>query len=204
MSLILVGEPTAEPITTAEAKTHMRVTDTAEDAYIDGLIKAARQLVERILGRAIMTQTWDMFLSHFPVYTDSDDNLTALSYRPIIFPYPPLASIDYVKYKDHDDVLQTWASVNYVVDTQQQYNGMMYPVRGGAYPLSQFYPKAVNIRFTAGYADAASVPQPIKQAISLLVAHMHENREATSFGVQMSKMPFAVDAMLAPYKLMNV
>jgi hypothetical protein len=42
-------------------------------------------------------------------------------------------------------------------------------------------------------------PAPILQAVRLLVAHWYAHREAVALG-QAAKVPFGVDAMLAPWR----
>lgn len=51
-----VGTPT-EPITLAEAKTHLKVDFTDDDTYLTETIKECRQLFERITGIGIVSKT---------------------------------------------------------------------------------------------------------------------------------------------------
>jgi uncharacterized phiE125 gp8 family phage protein len=53
----------------------------------------------------------------------------------------------------------------------------------------------------AGYGGSHTVPEPIKQAILLLVGAWFENREAVLTGTIVATLPFAVDALLAPYRV---
>src|SRR5690606_2429764 len=62
MALVMTAAPAAEPITLSEAKAHFRVDTDDEDALISSLIVAARLLIERALGLALMTQGWSYFL----------------------------------------------------------------------------------------------------------------------------------------------
>jgi len=60
---------------------------------------------------------------------------------------------------------------------------------------------AFEVAFTAGYGDAASdVPQPIRQAVQLLVAHWFERREPVAFGAGPQEVPAIVAGLLQPYR----
>lgn len=200
MIYTLATAPTVEPVTLAEAKTHARVDTSDDDTYISNLIQIARQYVEQITNRALITQTWDWYLDGFPFS----------SYDALIVPKPPLQSVTHIKYTDSiDGTLQTWSSASYDVDTDSR-QGRIYPVYQGDWPTDvRDHPKAVIIRFVAGYADsgaspidlADNVPVEIKQAILLLVGHLYENREATSQNLNITDVPMGFDALLASHRI---
>lgn len=61
LSPVLVTPPTAEAVTLAEAKLHLRVDSEDEDSFIDAIILAAVDHMDGftgILGRCLMPQTW--------------------------------------------------------------------------------------------------------------------------------------------------
>lgn len=190
MNFSLVTAPAAEPVTTAEAKTHLRVDSSDDDTYIDTLVKSARLWVERTNGLALVTQTWDGSLDAFP------------GGDVIVIPKYPLVSVTSVTY--HDDDLSTstvFSSGSYQVDTMTRpprivlKNGSTWP--GDTLRLSS----GVVVRFVAGYGAASAVPEDIKHAIKLLVGSMYQNREPEVVGATVSRVGFAVDALLAPYRL---
>ena len=58
--------PPTEPVTLADARLHLRVTDTAEDALIGVWITAAREACEHYTQRSIGSQTLELRLDEFP------------------------------------------------------------------------------------------------------------------------------------------
>lgn len=192
MPLVLQTAPTTEPVTTAEAKTHLRVTTSDDDTYIGTLITVARRHVETITGRALINQTWDYFLDNFP----PGDK--------IVIPLPRLSSVTSVKYTDKDNVQTTFAASKYIVDTNNE-PGQIVLAYGESWPT--FTPKPINaveIRFVAGYGSgAANVPEGIKQAMLLLIAHWYENREPVNIGNIVTEIPETINALLWPYRIMQ-
>lgn len=180
--------PAVEPVTLAEAKLHLRVTQSGEDTLISALIKAAREYAEGVLNRALIDQTWDLYLDAFPGECDG---------YVLKVPMSPLKSVTYVKYLDEAGVQQTLSASLYAVDITSE-PGRIYPAYQQVWPtLRTGALGAVVVRFVAGYgADGTFVPESIKAAIRLAVAHWYENREDTVVGTIVSKLPLGVDALL--------
>ena len=66
MTTILLSGPLDEPLTLAEAKSHLRVDHGDEDTLIQSLITSARLHVETLTGRVLMTQSWRLVLDDWP------------------------------------------------------------------------------------------------------------------------------------------
>lgn len=199
MQLILNTAATVQPVTKAEVKSNSRLIEgTTEDTLLDQLIAAATDYTERALGRALVSQTWDLYLDAFP---PSDKHMLEV-------PRPPLISVTHIKYWDLNDVEQTWDSSKYVVDTDREYKAVIYPAINESWPSPRVFPKAVNVRYVAGYADsgasppvlADNVPEAIKQAIMMLVGHLYENREASA-PIEVRTVPLGYDALINQYKV---
>jgi uncharacterized phiE125 gp8 family phage protein len=171
MALTLVSGPDVEPITTADAKSHLRVDTAADDDYIDLLITVARRTVEYWRNEALITQTWKLVMDAFP----GEDRLT--------LPKPPLQSITHVKYTPKDDSLTTFSSDSYIVDTDSD-PGRLVLKSGESWPGDTLQiVNGVEITFVAGYGDAASdLPEELVHAMKLMVGHWYENREQVAVG----------------------
>jgi uncharacterized phiE125 gp8 family phage protein len=81
-SLTRQTQPAVEPVTLSEAKAHLRVDTTADDAYIGSLISAAREWCEQHLDRTLVHTQWVMRFDSFPPDGTMDIEL----------PRPPMAT----------------------------------------------------------------------------------------------------------------
>ncbi|ODR98420.1 hypothetical protein AUC68_08240 [Methyloceanibacter methanicus] len=70
----------------------------------------------------------------------------------------------------------------------------------GFRPFSGF-----EVAFVAGFGDAAAdVPQPIRQALLLLVAHWFERREPVELGPGPQGVPAVAAGLLQPYRRVHL
>ncbi len=168
MALKLITAPSTYPVTLAEAKLHCRVDIADDDTLITALITAATEMAEQKTGRAIMTQTLELTLDAFP---DAFE-LTRV----------PVQSVTSVKYYDTTGTQQTLSNTLYALDAAEDFGfAHISPVYGGTWPTTRDQINAVAVRYVAGYADAASVPQSIKNWILLMVSTMYANRETEAY-----------------------
>jgi uncharacterized phiE125 gp8 family phage protein len=187
MALRRLIDAATEPITTAEAKAHLRVVSSTDDTLIDGLVKVCRLIAENELRRSLITQTWVRTLDEFP--------------DAIELHYPPVIAVTSVKYYDTAGVQQTLDPSQYSLDYQGE-PGWIVPAYNVTWPDTLQAINAVEVTYTAGYGAATDVPQAIKAWILLQVGHLYENREATVPGVSITPLPF-VSALLDPYRVVT-
>lgn len=189
MSEKLITAPASEPITLAEAKAQLRVTIIAEDTLISSLIIAARDLCERETGRALIAQTWELSLDNF-----SNEMLLGRA---------PVASITSVKYTDVNGAEQTLASTEYVLDNASDSFARVVIAANKSWPDIYNGINNVRIRYVAGYASSAAVPQALKQWMLLQISHWFRNRESVNAGNITSKLAF-VDNLLNAYRIYHL
>ncbi len=176
---VLITAPATEPITPDELKTHLRIDDPIEDAYLSGLITVARKHLEEIHWTQFVTATWDEYFDRFS--------------SPLRLTRPPLISISTVKYTDTGGTLQTLADTVYEADDIDGVGGVRLKYQQ-TWPVGvRGHADVVVVQFTAGYGAASAVPEPIKQAIKLYASFLYWNREPTTYEQQ------AIDTSMGPY-----
>lgn len=188
MALVMTAAPAVEPISLAEAKAHLRVDTSDEDALLTALIAAARIFVERTLSIALITQSWSLYLDASP----RGGVLT--------LPLNPVQEVTAVNVYGVDDTPAEIDAANYAVDSLSDPARMVLTWNAAllqpARRLNTF-----EIAFAAGFGDAASdVPAPIRHALKLLVAHWFEHREPVVLNQSPQEVPAMVASLLLPYR----
>ena len=62
MALKLLTPPATEPLTLAETKSYLKITDVGDDVLISQMITAVRKSCEHWTSRALVTQIWGLWL----------------------------------------------------------------------------------------------------------------------------------------------
>ena len=196
MIITTTTQPTVEPISLSEIKSHLRLTTTAaeaaaytnEDDLLNRLITAARTQAEQETGRRFITQTLTMYLNGWP------------SERYIRIPYPPLQSAT-VTYRlegegDYDNTLS-------IVDTDiVSEPGRIILQPNESWPSGTLYTdKPIKIVFVCGYGLAVAVPENIKDAILVKLEDAYNNRGQVVIGLSVSRIEDVVDSLLRQYQI---
>src|SRR6185312_10363341 len=181
-----------EPITVDQAKAQVRVTWSNEDALFPGFIQTAREICEEDLGIAVMEQTLEQVLDHFPRNSHRQGlehiHPAHLAHHhghhpredyEIRISRPPLQSVTSVTYFDSNGDAHLWDPSEYLVDVDE-FPGRIVPKYGKWWPaLVPLQPvNGVRIRLVAGWPDADSVPSRLKSGMLLIIGSLYKNREA--------------------------
>lgn len=188
MSLLLTSGPLVEPVSLAEARAHLRIDTTDEDAYIASLITTSRLHIETALDVALVRQQWSLFLDAWPAA------------RPLTLPLRPVIALDAVRTFSSQGEPTTYEPDAFELDAVSS------PARLYRKPQTRLAgpfrtANAIEIAFTAGYGSAAAdVPAPMRQALLLLIAHWYEHREIVADHATATRVPDTISSLLAPYR----
>lgn len=188
MALVLTSGPALEPISLAEAKAHLRIDGTFEDALIQSLIITSRLHIEAALGLALITQGWSLYLDRWP-----------RSAR-IVIPMRPVSAISAVRLWTMGDTSESVPTSNLLLDNHSASARILW--RGASPPPEPLRPvNGIEIAMALGFgATPADVPPTIRHALLLLVAHWYENREPVEIGATSTAIPSMVAELLAPHR----
>jgi uncharacterized phiE125 gp8 family phage protein len=190
MSSILLTTPAVEPVAIADAKTFLRVDHTDDDDVVAALIAGARIHVEALTRRALITQSWRIVADRWP------------SNGRIAVAPAPLQRLAAARVYDADGTardLDTQAFVPDLAASALVFVPWAPPEPGRA-------AAGVEIDVVCGYGNAAvDVPDPLRQAIRMLVAHWYENRGLLADGAkQPAALPESFASLIAPYRVLSL
>lgn len=176
-------QPAIEPVTLAEAKLHLRVDGSDENALITSLITAARESCEYRIERTLISSGWTLTLNEF-------QDVIRLA-------MPRVISVSSISYRDTNGNNQVMSAADYELANDP---GYVVPASGVSWPSTYGGINDVTVVYTAGFgASASDVPAPIRQWILLAIGDMYANRERSS---DKPTVPHNFsDSMLDPYRM---
>lgn len=184
--------PTVEPLTLDEAKKHLLVEISDDDALITGLLTAAIDAVELATEHALIQRTIR--------YT-----LDSLCHEVIPLGWSPFVSAVDVRYLDADGVEQVLDTAIYSITASSD----RLPPRLQLKP-NQSWPATAQmldcawVTYIVGYPESSNdkgkalAAAAMKSAIRLMLGDLYENRES-NLTVQTFENR-AVEALIAPFR----
>lgn len=190
MVMTRIAAPAVEPVTLAEAKAHLRVTDTAEDVLIANLIKAAREEVEAAAGIALISQDWRLYLDCWP-----PSGIVRLRKHPVQL-------VIQVTVYNLEGIAES------IVPPAPNLDRATQPARFAVPDTAKAPGRAMNgieIDFRAGFGDTGvDVPDGLKRAMLLLVGHWFEHRGAQGSDSQAASWPEGFDRIIERHRRMEL
>ena len=189
MSSILLNGPAVEPLSLDEAKAFLRVEHSDDDAVIAALMAGSRIHVESQTRRALITQSWRLSADDWP----PDGRLQILP--------APLQALTAARVYDFEGLAHDVDVQAFVLDK----GASLLAFAPWALPAPGRVAAGIELDVTVGYGDAASdVPEALRQAIRLLVAHWYDNRGLIAVGQRGAELPATVSALIAPYRMLSL
>lgn len=182
-----ITEPTAEPLTVAEAKEHLRVEHSDDDTIISNIITAAREYVETYLDCTLMLTQYKMTLDLFPANIE--------------LPKSPLSTVSgydavTLTYTTDTEATVTLSTSEYRVDSYAV-PAVLRPLYGDSWPAHLADYNSIEVTFWAGYGStSAAVPQRIRNAMLMLITHLYENRSSVQVGTVATVVPDSMRMLL--------
>ena len=180
--------PASEPVSLADLKVSLRITNTAEDTLLAQYITDAREIVERYTSRKLITQTLTGYASSchgesgewWEGYRMGHSRILSGVMEHIELDNGPVQSITSVATVDTDNTESAYASTNYYLDN---YDDDMMPRivfnDDADAPTSLRLRDSWKVVYVAGYGDNASdVPADIRRALTMLAGYLWANRGA--------------------------
>ena len=172
---VSVTTDAAEPISTADMKTYLKVDYSDDDDIIDELITTARKMVENYIQRKVGSQTLKAYWTAYGKY--------------VRLPFAPVNSVTTVKTIEKDNTETLTVNTDYFLlgDDQDKYLEM-----------STWGKIGLEVVYTAGYS---TVPNEILIAIKRTVARYYEFRGDDVEDYSLDKMTRKI---LSPYRVPSI
>ena len=154
------------------------------DTTLQELIASASGAVSADLGRALTTTVYTLYLERWPG-------------RQIQLPYPPLISVDSVKYYgDTTETLDVFSSGSYTVSTGGD-PGVIWLNEDADWPDLMDRPNPIEVQFQAGFgADSDDVPAAIQAAVAMTAAYLFDQPLPVVIGTIATELPLGVSRLI--------
>lgn len=166
-----------------DIKAHCRITQDDLDPQLLALAEAAADWVEGYTGRPPRAHVYDLVLDCFPAFC-------------IELPRAPLLGVTAASftYVDSGGVVTQVPTGVYTTDTDST-PPRVHLAYNQSWPLTRVQPRAVRLRFTAGYETIDDLPERMRQASLLFI------QNGIDHGGTDEKLTKAAEALLWPLRL---
>ncbi len=190
MVLRVVTPPAAPPVSLSETKAHLRLEETADDAYVERLVEASRLHVEKVTERALVEREVELRTAP-PCSSSARVRLPGGHLQ-------SAAEVTAVAYIDDDGTEQAMDLADVIIVL----GGDSTPAEllpASAWPSMAARPDALRVTYSVGWPSPADVPEPLRHAVLLMVSQLYEHRTPEVTGPT-STLALSLEALMAPYR----
>ena len=186
--LEITSPNTDQIVTTSDLKEHLRITFSDDDNYINGLCIAAQNTLEKFCNIFLL----ETELTQYGFYIC---DLTILFKSQILKETTPVLSV----YSGGAWVSQT--GIEFITESKPP---RMYVNNVTLNTADSDVKQKFKVVYKVGYKTIADIPQPLIQAIKILVADMYENRQSVIVGKIVSEIPKTAEYLMQNYKIQTL
>jgi uncharacterized phiE125 gp8 family phage protein len=202
---VRIVAPASPIVSLAEAKAHLRVDGTGDDARISAALDAAESWLDGwsgVLGRCCVSQTWRIVLPRL--------------YGTVRLPFPQASDAE-VTWIDTEGADRTVDPADYAIFADAR-GSFLEPVGAAQWPTSLADRRdAVRVTAVYGYGDPGDVPEAIRTAVKFRAQALFEmmranpalkvdqvdgvgRREWDTSGSLIRSLETASDALISPFR----
>lgn len=193
--------PTSLAVPLEQLKDQLRITSTAQDDFIRGILHDAIEWIEEYVGRSLMYQTWELAidLDGIPLEADYGQGSFIPLEKGPLYITTPIVSIKTYSTADVETVLSTdlyWADIA----------GSRVVLKSNmSWPTDMRALRSMVVTYLAGYSqsDSDKIPRPIRRAILELAAYWFANPSAVLTGSISKELEFGIREKCGPFNLNN-
>jgi uncharacterized phiE125 gp8 family phage protein len=174
-----------------QLKEHLRITFNDDDNYIVELEYAARRMVEEFTNLFLLGTTGEQYGNTF--------NDLKILFKSPLFPDAENSRVSY--YQNGGWIVLPTIEREIVRAIKPS---RVYATADFSNPTTDDVFQAWKIEYTVGWPDVSEIPQPLKQAIKIIVSDMYENRQSVIVGKIVSEIPRTAQYLMNPYKIQTL
>jgi len=177
-------------VSTADLKEHLRITFSDDDTYIASLEKAAVRRLEEYTNLLLLNSTVRQYGFEF-------------SDLEVLFkgPYYPEGITKVYSYIGGSWVLISASDIEFITKSLPM---RVYKMPDATLSTPDDVKQKYYCEYQLGYETADEIPDPLIQAIKIMVADMYENRQSVIVGRQVSEIPKTAEYLMMPYKIQTL
>ena len=179
---------TTQIVSTSDLKEHLRITFNNDDSYIAALESAAVKTVENYCNIFLLETELTQYGFNF-------SDVQILFKSEILTGTTPTLSV----YSGGAWVSQT--GVEFITASKPP---RLYKNNTTLSTPDSDITQKYKVVYKVGYASISDIPQPIIQAIKIIVADMYENRQSVIVGKAASEVPKTAEYLMQQYKIQTL